>query len=250
VMTVLGAISPFYAFQTADVTGRLIVLALFGMSIFAWTIAIEKWLHLRQLQREISHSLDYFHRVQSPVEMFLHLEALSGPVQAIARAVLDTMAKCQRKSADQYLGELRSRKPMPVLTPAEAEFVKAQMESAVDNEVLRMEARLPVLGTVVGAAPFLGLLGTVWGVMMAFCSMAILGKADINALAPGISGALLTTVVGLVVAIPAMLGYNHLVQRVKLLSIKLDNYAAELVTWLTHVQASPAGGTPRTPERP
>jgi biopolymer transport protein TolQ len=94
---------------------------------------------------------------------------------------------------------------------------------------MTMEERLGLLGSIVSAAPFLGLLGTVWGVMIAFCGMAVQGKADINAIAPGVSGALLTTVVGLLVAIPALIGFNLLTNKIKKLTIDLDNAAEQLL---------------------
>ena len=107
--------------------------------------------------------------------------------------------------------------------------IKARVERVVDEEIMTMEERLGLLGSIVSAAPFLGLLGTVWGVMIAFCGMAAQGTANINAIAPGVSGALLTTVVGLLVAIPALIGFNLLTNKIKRLTIDLDNAAEQLL---------------------
>jgi biopolymer transport protein ExbB/TolQ len=244
VSIVLATVSPFYAFQISDFTGRLIVLIILGMSVFAWTIIVEKWLHLRQLRRDLAGALTFFGNAQSPYEVLLHLDSLKGSPHTVARTTLQALAHCLHRTPEQVVSELRARKPLPTLTETDFGRVKTLVETAVDNEVLRMEDRLTTLNTLCGAAPFLGLLGTVWGVMLAFCGMAIAGKADIQALAPGIASALLTTVVGLIVAIPALMGYNAQVTQVKLLSIKLDNFAAELMSWLQHVQQPPAGGRP------
>ena len=83
-----------------------------------------------------------------------------------------------------------------------------------------------VLGSIVTGAPFLGLLGTVWGVMDAFGGMAGAGSASLQSLAPGVSGALLTTVAGLVVAIPSVFGYNYLLQNTKIAVVELENFAS------------------------
>jgi biopolymer transport protein ExbB/TolQ len=86
-----------------------------------------------------------------------------------------------------------------------------------------------VLATAVSACPFLGLLGTVWGVMDAFGGMATSGAAMLSAVAPGISGALLTTVVGLIVALPSSIGYNMLTSRIRRLAVQMDNFSQEFV---------------------
>ena len=94
------------------------------------------------------------------------------------------------------------------------------------------------LATAVTTAPFLGLLGTVWGVMAAFGGMAAQKSAQLSAVAPGISSALLTTVVGLLVALPSAIGYNLLSNQIRQLCVKTDNFAQELVSDIeTHYQA-------------
>jgi biopolymer transport protein ExbB/TolQ len=91
-----------------------------------------------------------------------------------------------------------------------------------------------VLTMAVSGAPFLGLLGTVWGVMDAFGGIAASGSANLAAMAPGVSGALITTVTGLLVAIPAMFGYNFLVTSIRGIIVEMDNFAAELASEFEH----------------
>ncbi|MGV3771965.1 MAG: MotA/TolQ/ExbB proton channel family protein, partial [Verrucomicrobiales bacterium] len=110
------------------------------------------------------------------------------------------------------------------------EYVKRALERSVAQESLRLESGLILLAIAVSGAPFLGLLGTVWGVMDAFSYVALLGNADITTLAPGVSAALITTVAGLLVAIPSMFGYNWLVHNLRVLTVDLDNFAQELVS--------------------
>ena len=101
-----------------------------------------------------------------------------------------------------------------------------------------------ILATAVSGAPFVGLLGTVWGVMETFADVAKAGSASLAAMAPGVSAALITTVTGLLVAIPAMFGYNYLVTSVRGMIVEMDNFAAELTSAFEHryVEHRPGDG--------
>jgi biopolymer transport protein TolQ len=120
------------------------------------------------------------------------------------------------------------------ISPAQMRAVTAAMERAAGESGLRMESQMIILATAVSGSPFLGLLGTVWGVMDAFSGVALAGTPNLAAMAPGVSGALLTTVVGLLVAIPAMFGYNFLVTSLRALIVQTDNFAAEVASNFEH----------------
>src|SRR5207253_7405227 len=120
------------------------------------------------------------------------------------------------------------------ITPAQMNAVRAAMERAVGETALELESQMILLATAVSGAPFLGLLGTVWGVMDTFSGVALAGSANLQAMAPGVSGALITTVTGLLVAIPAMFGYNFLVTSIRSLIVQNDNFAAELSSEFEH----------------
>jgi biopolymer transport protein ExbB/TolQ len=110
------------------------------------------------------------------------------------------------------------------------EHVKRSLENTVAQESLKLESGLILLAIAVSGAPFLGLLGTVWGVMSTFGHIAQQGSATMAAMAPGVAAALITTVAGLLVAIPSMFGYNWLVHNLRVLTVELDNFAQELVS--------------------
>ena len=112
------------------------------------------------------------------------------------------------------------------------EHVKRAIENIVAQESLKLESGLIWLAIAVSGAPFLGLLGTVWGVMSAFggIAQAPQGAATLQAMAPGVAAALITTVAGLLVAIPSMFGYNWLVHNLRVFTVGLDNFAQELVS--------------------
>src|SRR5205807_4709722 len=120
------------------------------------------------------------------------------------------------------------------ITPAQMGSVTAAMERAVGETALGLESQMILLATAVAGAPFLGLLGTVWGVMDAFTDVAVAVSANLTTLAPGVSGALITTVMSLCVAIPAMFGYNFLVTSIRSLIVEMDNFAAELASEFEH----------------
>ncbi|MFN9959121.1 MAG: MotA/TolQ/ExbB proton channel family protein, partial [bacterium] len=106
---------------------------------------------------------------------------------------------------------------------ARLEHAENAIQRAIARQVLRYETSMIFLATIVSGAPFIGLLGTVWGVMEAFSAVADQQAASIRTLAPGVSAALLTTIAGLVVAIPSMFGYNFLLGKVKQLSMEIEN---------------------------
>ncbi|MEC8404738.1 MAG: MotA/TolQ/ExbB proton channel family protein, partial [Verrucomicrobiota bacterium] len=104
--------------------------------------------------------------------------------------------------------------------------VENALQRSVAQQTIRYETKMVMLGSIVSGAPFLGLLGTVWGVMDAFGGMTVSGSTSLQGLAPGVSGALLTTVAGLVVAIPSVFGYNYLLQQTKISVVELENFAS------------------------
>ena len=110
------------------------------------------------------------------------------------------------------------------------EHVKRALEGAVARESLKLESGLILLAIAVSGAPFLGLLGTVWGVMDTFAGVAVSHSADLVSMAPGVSAALITTVAGLLVAIPSMFGYNWLVHTLRVRTVELDNFAQDLLS--------------------
>jgi biopolymer transport protein ExbB/TolQ len=108
------------------------------------------------------------------------------------------------------------------------------MERAVSTEGMALEKGMIVLSTAVAGGPFIGLLGTVWGVMETFSGVAKANAASLTAMAPGVAGALIATVIGLLVAIPAMFAYNFMVTQVRGITQELDDFASEFSTQLNH----------------
>ena len=115
------------------------------------------------------------------------------------------------------------------LTAREIELVKGTCEHALDEEELRVEWGMGVIATIVALSPMLGLLGTVWGVLDAFAEMGTAGSANLAAIAPSISAALVTTVVGLLIAIPGVVCFNLINARIRNLTSDMEGFADELL---------------------
>lgn len=221
-----------YSYETSDWIGKGIVLLLLVISVAAWIIMLEKYIVMKRTRAEVDNFLDHYDASQSPLDLVLKLERFSGPLAAIYRSGIDTLVgilQIDAQTVDQYCRERALPRP---LTEIEVVRIKNVMERTTSLEAARLESRLTVLGTFISVAPLLGLLGTVWGILVAFCQLAEKGRADISALAPGVAGALLTTVAGLLVAIPAAVGYNALVVRMKRLTDDMYDFTDEIASRL------------------
>ena len=228
----LPAASVLYAFRQSDGVARFIVFLLVLLSIYAWTIMVEKGLVMRRARRGSVRFLRQFARAVSPLELALQMNELDGPLAELYEAGVTEVMDVLDVEPDLLETYFRRRALPRPLSAHELAKVRSTLEHGVATQIALLEARLGLLGTVVTVSPFLGLLGTVWGVMMAFCGMAQQGRPEMSAIAPGVSGALLTTVVGLVVAIPAVVGYNLLANAIRRTTVEMDNFVEEFLALL------------------
>ncbi len=225
----------YYAFVNSTVEGKAVLLALFIASIFSWTVMITKFRVLRFVRRQSERFMTVFRRDREPLRLFEAGVRYEGsPLFHIYEAGITELC-FQMLGSDEVDETFRARiNESNKISPAQMRAVVAAMERAVGESSLSLEGQMNVLTMAVSGAPFLGLLGTVWGVMDAFGGIAASGSANLAAMAPGVSGALITTVVGLLVAIPAMFGYNFLVTSIRSVVIESDNFAAELASEIEH----------------
>lgn len=215
-----------YVWEHATREAQAIIVVLMVFSIIAWSIMASKAVEMRRAKALNRAFLAAFRRLKSVTELHKQGLKLDGcPLLAVYDAGCGELQRRVRTAAGES-GVKVTLKGM--------EHIKRSLESTVAGEALRLESGLILLAIAVSGAPFLGLLGTVWGVMSAFSgiaqSAAAGGRADLSAMAPGVSGALITTVAGLLVAIPSMFGYNWLVHNLRVLTVELDNFAQELVS--------------------
>lgn len=225
---------PFSLFAAADqgllmvwdkatLEAKIIIFILVIFSIFAWSVMASKALQMRR-----AHKLNNLFSVEFRSQKNV-LDIFDRRVQVEGCPLFETYQEgCIELENRLKKREGEGRRQFVSLKSME--HVKRSLERVVARESMRLESGLILLAVAVSGAPFMGLLGTVWGVMTAFADVSALGSASLTALAPGVSGALVTTVAGLLVAIPSMFGYNWLVHNLRVMTVELDNFAQELVS--------------------
>lgn len=205
-------------FGESNAAGQIIVVLLCVFSLIAWTVMLGKWSDLKELsrlnkiaERKMAKSFD----VAEFADGNRNLAGPYGKVLKEAAAALER-ANCGGGDSAEMLA-------------IKMGHVENAIGRAVANQSQLYESKMVLLGSIISGAPFLGLLGTVWGVMDSFGAMGMEGaSATLQTLAPGVSGALLTTVAGLVVAIPSVFGYNFLLSISRGMVLSLENFASSL----------------------
>ena len=208
-------------FLRCDLAGQILTVGLGIFSMIAWAVMLGKRNELRQMR---TLNLAFEQRLREE-RTLLDLPESYKNKRGIPYGDLfaDAVESYWRvASILQEKGEDSSR--------ARLEHAENALQRAIARQTLRYETSMIFLATIVSGAPFLGLLGTVWGVMLAFDSITASGAqtASIQNLAPGVSAALLTTIAGLVVAIPSVFGYNFLLSTTRRLITELENFASSL----------------------
>jgi biopolymer transport protein ExbB len=167
----------------------------------------------------------------------LTLEALArrdaAEFEALGRdaehSALNRVFRAGLSELDKVAELLRSKGQPLRFTPEVVEVLRSGIDGEIVRQAARMNRELVLLTLAVSAAPFLGLLGTVVGIMMTFGAITLIGDVNVNTIAPGVAAALITTVAGLAVAIPAMFGYNRLTTTIRELTTGMETFANELL---------------------
>ncbi|MFC1643504.1 MotA/TolQ/ExbB proton channel family protein [Chlamydiota bacterium] len=219
-----------FSFTQAGFVGKLVLLALFFISVFSWALVVQKFRQFKYAEMKNKKFLKMFSMNKSDIFRFYN-EVRSKKSENVPN--LEIFKKgCIEIS--QVMG-LQENNPGVVtsntndtwLTILDIENLEKSLERVVSEKVLDLEKSTVFLATTAGISPLLGLFGTVWGVMNSFRSMAAQGSASIGTVAPGISEALITTVAGLFVAIPALIFYNWFRNRINEMTIRMENFSGE-----------------------
>jgi biopolymer transport protein ExbB/TolQ len=217
-----------FAFKQATIEGKICIGALLILSMFSWTIMISKG---RQIMRARKMSKKFFAAYRAsrdPLEIKRAGQEFDGaPSFDLYDVGADELKYQLENNSIEINGEKR-------ITRAAFESVKVTLERLAGEQAMGLEKGMIVLSTAVSGGPFIGLLGTVWGVMETFSGIAKAGAATLSAMAPGVAGALIATVVGLFVAIPAMFAYNFMVTTIRMITQELDGFASEYATAIEH----------------
>lgn len=237
-----------FAFQKATTEGKITVGALFLLSLFSWSIIITKFRQLYIARGAARKFFAAYASTRDPLDIQRKGENFEGapayqlyirgadelayqlknnPVQVKAQPLPDS--GISEGNTDHFSRSIETK-----ISPASFEAVRVALEEAAAAEAMSLEKGMIVLSTAVAGGPFIGLLGTVWGVMSTFSGIANAGAATLQAMAPGVAGALIATVVGLLVAIPAMFAYNFMVTTIRHITQELDGFATRYATQIEH----------------
>jgi biopolymer transport protein TolQ len=202
---------------------QFVLFILAGFSIISWAIMVERYRVISRSERESLDFLGRFRSGSSLAELRDLAEKLKhSPAAAVFRAGLRQLnALGNPKVAGGPAPAGRGRDPVASL--------ERVLMRAVSEEQGRYERLLPFLATTASACPFIGLFGTVWGIMNSFRAIGGMGTANLAVVAPGISEALVATAAGLAAAIPAVIGYNYFVHRIRGVAARLENFVADFL---------------------
>ena len=223
-MTPMLANAFVYALEKATFEGRITIGVLVLVSLFSWSVIISKSIQLGRASRMSKRFSSAYNRTRHPHELLKATEQFDGaPAHEVYQAGI---AELDAQLAKVGAGEIKTQK----IDPIAFEAVRVAIEETAIAEAQGLEKGMIVLSTAVAGGPFIGLLGTVWGVMETFAGIGKAHAASITEMAPGVAGALIATVVGLFVAIPAMFAYNFMVTRIRAFTQELDSFGIRFAT--------------------
>lgn len=221
---------------TGSWVAKGILLILLGFSLLSWAIILRKLTALRNLKGRRDAFFHAFERRSSLAEAYQAALAIpANPLTEVFKAGTRELKHLSHRPDEGESGTLGSVAPVHVrgataISILEKESIHMALEREAAKQLEALEEGLPMLATTGSVAPFFGLLGTVWGIMDAFLNIGLRGSGNINVVAPGVAEALITTVAGLAVAIPAVIAYNYFVSRIKEVADDLQHFSSELIS--------------------
>jgi biopolymer transport protein TolQ len=196
----------------ASPIAKLILLLLLGLSIGSWSVIFAKWKSTKRTRELSTAFIEVFEKSSKWSELYANTSSLlDNPIKSIFLAAH---------------GELQKQ------TRLNTEAIQRVMQSAAIDETTRLERSLGLLASTASASPFIGLFGTVVGIIIAFQGLTQATTASIQAVAPGIAEALVATAAGIGAAIPAVLAYNHYVHLIKVMTAEMDSFSLRLLNLL------------------
>jgi len=205
--------------------GKGIVFILMGFSIVSWAMILLKYQFLRRSERESHAFLAAYRKTKN-------IEDLAKQAEAKKYSPLATLFLEGLRETEAIIKSLPDGKVTEEERPLISQEVERSLKITTQDEIVYMERYLAFLGTTGTVGPLLGLFGTVWGIMDAFYGIGLKGAGDIGALAPGLAAALINTISGLFVAIPAVIFYNYFADKIRDIAIRCDSFSMEFLSYL------------------
>ena len=212
--------------QATTVVQGVLLLLVF-MSVVTWGIVVAKWWQLRKAKSQTKMFFEVFDSTRNMSQISESSHVLtSSPVAGLFIAGYRELSQLLRTLASKREQSGFDQKDA---TDLDIDNVERALRRAKAEEVTRLESGTTFLATTASAAPFIGLFGTVWGIMHAFMGLSHATSTSIQAVAPGISEALIATAIGLAAAIPAAIAYNYFLQQVRVMGRDMDSFGAEFL---------------------
>ncbi len=211
-------------FMGTGLVVKIVLCILLYFSVVSWTIIFYKLLQVYRARNASSHFLEFFWKTKRFDLINEQLDRFSNsPLSVLFNEGYGEFKKLMEKGD-------RPDDPNVISTDiGGVDNIARALRRATTSEITRLEKYLTFLATTGSTAPFIGLFGTVWGIMTAFKGIGETGSASLAVVAPGIAEALIATAIGLVAAIPAVMGYNHFQQRIRVLIAEMDSFSTEFL---------------------
>lgn len=202
---------------------QLTLLILIALSVFCWAIGYTKYQTFKRMRQSDELFLSKFWKVNSLDTLYEDIDQYDD--SAIARVFKAAYLEMKKISESPLLAKTEGKKPIL----SGIDNLERVLNKASENEIAKLESRLTVLATTGSTGPFIGLFGTVWGIMGSFHKIGQTGSASLAVVAPGISEALIATAIGLAAAIPAVVLYNNFISRIRKQEIAFNNFNADFL---------------------
>ena len=215
-------LSVFQMISGAGLVVKLVLLSLLAFSVTSWVIIVLKFLLINRSQKETVEFVDAFWQSRNLGDAYSRAKQLKeSTVANVFRIAYKELKRITNTASTDSAGSLDTRSGV--------DNIRRILRRATSEETHRMAQMVPFLATAGSTAPFIGLFGTVWGIMNSFQGIAQKGSANLAVVAPGIAEALIATAVGLAVAIPSVIAYNFFAQKIKVIDAELQNFAADFL---------------------
>jgi biopolymer transport protein TolQ len=207
----------------AGIVVKIVLIILILLSIISWTIILYKFIQVNRANAESERFMDFFWKSK-------RFDAIASQVERFSNSPLTVLFN-EGYSELQKVVEIEGRNDSNSFSTDLGGFenVSRSLRRATNSEITRLEKFMTFLATTGSTSPFIGLFGTVWGIMTAFEGIGRTGSASLAVVAPGIAEALIATAIGLVAAIPAVMAYNHFQHKIRVLVKEMDNFSTEFL---------------------
>ncbi|QPJ63956.1 MAG: protein TolQ [Candidatus Nitrohelix vancouverensis] len=211
--------------------GKAVLVILFLFSILSWAIILQKMMVYKNSRNEDRKFLEKFAASQNLTQVYRYAQELSySPVARVFLTGYRELYYFQEMTKKAKVDKGQAVVPgVPTVTPLDIKGIGLAMNKAINREIESLSNRLEFLATTGSASPFIGLFGTVWGIMHSFRTIGVKGTASIGGVAPGIAEALIATAAGLVAAIPAVIFFNYLNDKIRLFTSSMDDFSHDFL---------------------